>query len=355
MDQEIERWLKRIVLSLGLDRSTLYEVKPDGEARVSHQWARPGLPPTPMFTNVRKVAPWAAAKVLSGQTFQFASLDQLPPQAAKDRETYRSTGNKSNVTVPVKVGNAVVGGVAFGTLRHERKWSPEVVGRLEQIAQVFGFALERKRAVVENQRLRRELTRASQIAAMAELAASLAHELSPLLAAILRNANEVNRHLAPEQPELRKIRRAVQEIIQDDRCAAKAIRSVRSLFKRARLSKSGDLKSLLDELTRVLRSDRAMRNVALSLEGEALLKAAQPPREWVAHLDREHLKRLYGTLTLRERQVFGLVAGGLRSKQVGIELGIAEKTVKVHRAHVMEKLKAQSLAELVRIASCIGL
>ena len=56
------------------------------------------------------------------------------------------------------------------------------------------------------------------------------------------------------------------------------------------------------------------------------------------------------TLTRREAAVFALVVTGMLNKQIGSELGIGEKTVKVHRARVMEKMQAGSLAELVRLA-----
>jgi FixJ family two-component response regulator len=56
------------------------------------------------------------------------------------------------------------------------------------------------------------------------------------------------------------------------------------------------------------------------------------------------------TLTPREAAVFALVVTGMLNKQIGSELGIAEKTVKVHRARVMAKMRAGSLAELVRLA-----
>jgi len=60
-------------------------------------------------------------------------------------------------------------------------------------------------------------------------------------------------------------------------------------------------------------------------------------------------------LTPREREVFGLVVSGLLNKQVAAELGTAEKTIKVHRARVMQKMQAQSLAELVRMAERLGI
>jgi FixJ family two-component response regulator len=60
------------------------------------------------------------------------------------------------------------------------------------------------------------------------------------------------------------------------------------------------------------------------------------------------------TLTPRETEVFALVVTGMLNKQIAFELGISEKTVKVHRARVMEKMRAGSVAELVRLADRVG-
>jgi FixJ family two-component response regulator len=67
------------------------------------------------------------------------------------------------------------------------------------------------------------------------------------------------------------------------------------------------------------------------------------------------LRDCYASLTPRERQVMALVAVGLLNKQVGGELNISEITVKAHRGHVMRKMKADSLADLVNMAARLRL
>ncbi len=81
-------------------------------------------------------------------------------------------------------------------------------------------------------------------------------------------------------------------------------------------------------------------------------------RDRSAHKERTEIGELrerYEQLTPREREVMTLVVTGLLNKQVAGELATTERTIKFHRAHIMQKMRAESLAELVRTADKLGI
>jgi FixJ family two-component response regulator len=89
-----------------------------------------------------------------------------------------------------------------------------------------------------------------------------------------------------------------------------------------------------DVLLAAIRTALEHSRVALSLEAEMRV-----------------LRNRYASLSQRERQVMALVVSGLLNKQIGGELGISEITVKAHRGKVMQKMKANSVADLVKMAA----
>src|SRR5579862_4883384 len=95
------------------------------------------------------------------------------------------------------------------------------------------------------------------------------------------------------------------------------------------LPKPFQKRELLDAIHQALDRDRAFRAEEAGMAG---------------------LRARYETLTDREQEVMALVVKGLMNKEVAAELGVTEITVKVHRGHAMQKMKADSLADLVRMA-----
>jgi FixJ family two-component response regulator len=103
----------------------------------------------------------------------------------------------------------------------------------------------------------------------------------------------------------------------------------------------------VDFLEKPIANDILREAIEAALEQDRKRRAAQA--------DRAVLEVRAARLTPREREVFALVVTGLLNKQVGGQLGATEKTIKVHRARVMEKMGARSLAELVRMADRLGI
>ena len=78
-------------------------------------------------------------------------------------------------------------------------------------------------------------------------------------------------------------------------------------------------------------------------------------QQWREQQERSEVRVRFDLLTLRERQVLVRVVDGMLNKQIAAELGISEVTVKGHRSHLMQKLRAKSVAELVRLATRLGM
>jgi FixJ family two-component response regulator len=103
----------------------------------------------------------------------------------------------------------------------------------------------------------------------------------------------------------------------------------------------------VDFLSKPINDENLLNAVAEAISRDHVERSVRDQRDVVV--------RLHKTLTARERQVMALVVRGLLNKQIAFELGVSEKTVKIHRARVMHKMKVASVADLVRAAEKIGI
>jgi FixJ family two-component response regulator len=103
----------------------------------------------------------------------------------------------------------------------------------------------------------------------------------------------------------------------------------------------------MDFLTKPFRDTALLEAVRLSLAKDRQVRAARA--------EVQNIQQRLQTLTAREREVLSWVVAGRLNKQIAYELEISEKTVKVHRARVMEKMRADSVAALVHLAERVGI
>jgi formate hydrogenlyase transcriptional activator len=156
VDAQIMQCQKRICEAFGLERSTLMQVSRDGhDTIITHSWAADGIQQTP-FLSLQHF-PWCVRAALNGQRLSFARIDDLPVEAAQDKEALRRYGPKSNLGLPLMSNGKLVGTLAFGSMHEQREWDTTLVERLGLVAEVFANALARVRADEELRQAYREI------------------------------------------------------------------------------------------------------------------------------------------------------------------------------------------------------
>jgi signal transduction histidine kinase len=315
-DREIQAALHRIVGFLGVDRGSLIEFSRDGGT--SRSWAIEEWMDVDAF-------PWLRAQLEQGDTVSVSRLEELPLEAAVDRQSYLAHRVKPQVAVPLLVGGAVLGGLVFSAVGAERARSEELMQQLHLLGEVFANVLSRRQDELTAQRLRQDLAHIGRVSAMGELTASLAHELNQPLTAILSNAQAGQRLLAADVVDRAELREILNDIVTDDKRAGEVIRRLRALMKKGDLEYASlDLNGVVREVVRLVRNDAILRNVSMSLE----LAPGLP--------------RVRGDRVQLQQVVLNLVLNGLEAMR---EPGASERSLSIRTARVGEATVAVAVQD----------
>jgi PAS domain S-box-containing protein len=234
----IEETQRLIVETLGLDRGTLWRMEEHGSEMVlTHCWQRPGWAALPQGLSTEGNLPWTHAKVMRGESFCFSRVEDLPPEAARDVETFRLHGPKSNATFPLIANGKVFGALAFATLGVERTWREDELSELQLVAQIIGNVVSRQQAESREEELREELAHATRVATLGELAAALAHELNQPLTAILSNAQAARRFLMGGDFAEKDLLEILDDIVRDNKRAGGVIQNLRAMAAKRRAAR----------------------------------------------------------------------------------------------------------------------
>jgi signal transduction histidine kinase len=143
-DEILTGCLRTLVETLGFDRGTLMAFSEHGRRfQATHSWAVEGVPLSPTDALIDAELPWYAHQIRSGYIVSISSSMDLPAAAARERAFLLKSGLKSNLSIPLLMEGTIVGAVAFGSFKRERRWPPELISRLRLAGEILALGMRR--------------------------------------------------------------------------------------------------------------------------------------------------------------------------------------------------------------------
>ena len=165
VDSEINRGLRSITEFFDADRCSIGLFSEDGtQLARAFEYHSAEAEPAPESMSKEQM-PWYMEQLIQGNPVVMNRVEDLPPEAEKERQLCLAKGMKSLLSVPMVSGGKTLGSCALVSTRAERVWPEELVQRFRLISEVFANALQRKRAEVEVARARAELLRVGAVVA----------------------------------------------------------------------------------------------------------------------------------------------------------------------------------------------
>jgi len=165
VDPEIERGLEQVLEFFQVDRCGLLQTLPEKDSwQITHAAVAEDAPSVPLRTKLpASIYPWAYNKLVKKrETVVYSRLDDLPPEASVDKQTWAGWGIRSCVNIPVAIGESVSHAIAVNSVKCERVWPKDLLPRLQLLGEIFVNALERKRIGLELEERLREIEELKQ-------------------------------------------------------------------------------------------------------------------------------------------------------------------------------------------------
>ncbi|NWF53263.1 MAG: sigma 54-interacting transcriptional regulator [Syntrophaceae bacterium] len=165
VDSEIDYGLRQILEFFQVDRAGLMRSLPDRSGhRITHGVYGEDVPSVPVGIELpRTIYPWASEKLVEKhEVVSFSRLEDLPPEANVDKQTYAEWGIRSAMDIPIITGGSDVHVIAINSVKSERVWPEELFPRLQLLGEIFVNALERKQIRLELEKRLREIEELKQ-------------------------------------------------------------------------------------------------------------------------------------------------------------------------------------------------
>src|SRR5262249_47594184 len=147
VNANMERGLAQVGEFLEMDRVTLFELSHDHAGLiVAYSWSAPGVSSIPRVIAQRALPFWMG-QILRGEVAFASRVEDLPEEAAGEREYFRRQGVASAASIPLKVGGEIIGAIGFVTVHRHVTWSEELVNQLRAIGDILSNALKRREAM----------------------------------------------------------------------------------------------------------------------------------------------------------------------------------------------------------------
>jgi formate hydrogenlyase transcriptional activator len=165
VDSEIEYGLRQVLEFFQVDRAGLMRSLPDKSGhQITHGVYGENVPSVPVGVQLpRSLYPWVYGKLVEKhEVVSFSRLDDLPPEANLDKQTYAKWGIRSVLDIPIITGGSVVHVIAINSVKSERVWPEELYPRLQLLGEIFVNALERKQIRLELEKRLQEIEELKQ-------------------------------------------------------------------------------------------------------------------------------------------------------------------------------------------------